>query len=204
MVSFTYNGTGGLGAFQMEKTYRLFDQPGETPPIWAVENTDLSLFDISPIWGLVDDEYLNFTGVQVLKSDHLYLPASKALMNPVPTFDTLASAVIPGLTLQSLYGSSSSLQTTGQRLTNLDYTGTQNTAILNKWAELGTAPESIANMLNLIYVDQMTQIAVGSKSLLNVTVAKTPGLWEAQILADRIKYDLRYAIPVSHRKNINH
>ena len=63
----------------MKKMYHLFDQPGEGPPVWAVENTNRTVFDISPIWGLVDNLYLNFSRVQSLEKSSIVSPSFKSL-----------------------------------------------------------------------------------------------------------------------------
>jgi len=60
-ASFSYNVTSSFGDIQIELNYRLFDQPGEQTPFWAVEKTDAAVSDINPIWGLVDPVYANFS-----------------------------------------------------------------------------------------------------------------------------------------------
>lgn len=193
-TSFSYNGTEGVENLQLTKTYRNYTGPGEVAPVWALEETNLNFSAVNPIWGIVDQSYLHSPGLQTRQSDHFYLPASMSLIIGNVS-DTVASAVLPGATLFNMY--STNVPAVYTQI--LDYSGSTNQAILNKWSALGRTPSGIADMMNLIFVDIMTQWAVGSKSLFDAN--KIPGnttsvLQNVQILSDKIQYDLLYAIPV--------
>jgi hypothetical protein len=193
-IGTTYNGTGGFENLLLDKTYRSFTGPGEVAPVWALEKPNLNFSEVNSIWGLVDEGYLDSPGLQTIQRDHFYLPASMSLIVGNVS-DTVASAVLPGTALFDLYTAGGSNVYTQ----SLDYTGITNQAILNKWVSLGGSPSGIAEMVNLIFVDTMTQWSVGSKSLLDANQAP-PGvmstLSNVEVLSDKIQYNMLYAIPV--------
>ena len=191
ITAFTYNGTGGLANLRLDKQYRNYSESAELPPVWAVEDLKMNVSDINPIWGIVDDEYLDSPGLQTLRSDHFYLPASESVLIGNIS-DTVASAVIPGAVLLSMYGINLDLPSP-------DYSGGGNQAILKKWVGAGETLRGVEGMINLVFVDMMSQMIVGSKSLLDVQKSATNaiGTSEVRILSSQIQYDLRYAIPIS-------
>lgn len=201
-VTFSVNGTDSLSGLNIDIDYSLSDQPTKELPIWGVEKTKLLVSEVEPIWGLVDRLYLDFQGLQTIESNYLYLPASSSMFGDpsfvVPTFDTLASAFVPGLVLNQLYSDPAAVTITGVPIQTLDYSGTTYPPIRAKWRQIGRSTENIASMLDLIYIDQMAQLVVGSKSLLDISAE---GVWEAEMLASRISYDIRYAIPVILHSN---
>jgi len=91
------------------------------------------------------------------------------LPNYQDTFDTLASAVLPGAVLTNVYQSGTNAITIGETTSpTLDYTGILYPPLMTKWKRVGNSTVGIANMLNLIWVDQLAQEVVGTKSLLNI------------------------------------
>lgn len=149
---------------------------------------NMSIRDAAPIWGIVDESYQNSVELQTVLGDVLYLPASNSLYTG-SVVDTISSATIPGAVLWRLYPAA---KFDGIIPLTLDYTGTTNYAIRNKWTELGASTKRIAMMIDLIYVDIMTQWIVGSKSVADINPNGV-----VQLLQPRIRYDLRFAIPVS-------
>jgi len=204
-VSFSYNGTGGLKSLVLEKTYRNSSQEGKQPPLWAVENSGMNISDINPLWGIVGEEYISSPALQTIQRDYLYLPASQSLFSS-SIGDTVASASIPGAVLISMYPTNGQTQGISPDIFNtvLDYSGLTNQALANKWKELGDSLDGIAEMINLVFVDIMTQWTVGSKSLLtanNLANDANSVLSSVAISGERIQYDILYAIPVRSIKS---
>jgi len=199
-VSFNYNGTGGLKGLVLDKMYKNSSQDGKQPPLWAIEYGGMKIGDINPLWGLVGDEYLNSPGLQTIRRDYLYLPASQSLATSY-FGDTVGSASIPGAVLSSMYPTNGQTQGVSLNIFNtvLDYAGLTNQAVANKWNELGDSLDGISEMVNLVFVDIMTQWTVGSKSMLTANhVAKGSILAPVTISGGKVEYDMLYAIPVSH------
>lgn len=102
-VSFLYNGTKGLAsleATQMElRTYT----SNATTPLWAVEDTGMSINDVAPFWGLVDDKFEHSPHMWTLRRDHLYLPAGSGFLGPIFRGTDSSSAAAPGTVLSMLY-----------------------------------------------------------------------------------------------------
>jgi len=198
-VSFSYNGTGGLKGLVLDKIYKNSSQDSQQPPLWAIEYQGMNITDINPLWGLVGDKYLNSTGLQTIRRDYLYLPASQSLATSY-FGDTVGSASIPGAVLSSMYPMNGQTQGVSLNIFNnvLDYAGLTNQAVANKWKELGNSLDGISEMVNLVFVDIMTQWTVGSKSMLTANqVAKGSVLSPVTISGGKVEYDMLYAIPVS-------
>lgn len=183
-ITFTYNGTGGLESLQLEKNYLNSTEPGRPveTPLWGVEKVEANISNANPLWGLIDDIHQNSSLLQTLRNDILYLPASSSLLSG-PAYDTIASATIPGAVLYLLYFSFAPFGLT------LDYSGQSDQAILNKWITLGGNLDGLAEMVNLVFVDMMTQLVVGSNSVL-------PAPLSIEVLENRVQYNLLYAILV--------
>jgi hypothetical protein len=199
-VTFSYNGTGGLKGLALDKTYRNSSLEGIPPPVWAIEYDGLNISDINPLWGIVGDQYIDSPGLQTIQRDYLYLPASQSLFAG-NLGDTVGAASIPGAALYSLYPDAIVSVEPPISVDNiLDYSGVSNIALANQWKILGISSDGIAEMVNLVFVDIMTQWTVSSKSLLtanDVTANNTSVLFTANVAGDKIEYDIPYAIPVS-------
>jgi hypothetical protein len=72
------------------------------------------------------------------------------------------------------------------------YSGAQNRKSLLKWRNLTASTSSMALIPNLIWTDQVANMLVGTKSLLN---AIPSGIYPVRMNHRRITYDFRYGIP---------
>ena len=192
-TTFTYNGTGDLSNLKVERRFLNSTEMGEQPPVWGLERTNLNYTEIDPLWGVIDEKHINSPTLHTLRRDYFYLPASRSCSAVSNISDTVASATVPAAVVGSLYEGRISLGA-------LDYTGSQNLAIFQKWADAGNTTDGVANMCNLVFVDMMTQLIVGSKSLLDANkVASTATSFASpvQIQSYQIQYQLLYAIPVN-------
>jgi hypothetical protein len=198
-VTFSYNGTGGLKDLLLEKTYLNSSQEGIPPPVWGVEYDVMNISDINPLWGIVGYQYIDSPGLQMIQRDYLYLPASQSLFAG-NLGDTVGAASIPGAALYSMYPDALvSLEPAISVDTILDYSGMTNLALANKWKSLGASLDGTAEMVNLVFVDIMTQWTVSSKSLLtakHVATNVTSVLYSVNVAGNKIEYDMLYAIPV--------
>src|SRR5437667_1172946 len=65
-VTFIYNGSGGLSSLIIEKSFRNSTSDRKRPPLWAVEDTNMTVLHLNPLWGVVHDNYENQTGIKTV------------------------------------------------------------------------------------------------------------------------------------------
>jgi hypothetical protein len=183
-TSFTYNGTGDLPNLQIRYSYLNTSEKSETTPVWALEDTKLNSSSGNALWGIVPKKYENYPGLQTIAQDSFWLPAGR----DGNRMDTVMSAAVHTEILSAMYNWDTS-----------NYTGCGNQAVMNKWRKLGKTPEGISAMIDLVYVDRMTQLIVGSKSMLLAFKSGADDInvpINVQIFNHRIEYNKLYAIPV--------
>lgn len=176
-------------------------------PLWAVEDTGMMIMDVSPLWAIVDDTYQDRPNIMTLRKDSLYLPAGAGFQAVLNDESAYASAMAPEVVLQMTYseaiGSSGDLSLEGFP----DYSGFSNYAMFLKWQQLAQSPETSPTILNLVWTDIMANYVIGTKSIIGTrsdsagNSVDTSGTSSGRPLVpvlrsfQKIKYDIRYAIP---------
>src|SRR5947207_4191146 len=68
-TDFTYDGSNCLSNLQVEKNAHQVPMP----QLWAIEKVNKSS---RPLWGIVDDRFLNAPEVETFRGNHIWLPAT--------------------------------------------------------------------------------------------------------------------------------
>jgi len=180
-VTFTYNGTGGLQNLHVETSYPKYFGKEETT-LWAVEDTQMKIAQIDPLWGVIGENYEHLAGLSTIRREYIWIPAG---MNTIEHGfqDTLISPGLSGGVLRHVYS----------KKLNKQYFGATDWRLLNAWNQIGSNGTGIADMINLMYVNQVAQFAVGSKSVLN---AKGQEHRPIQLFRNVVVYNPTYGIPV--------
>ncbi|KAH8812938.1 hypothetical protein F5884DRAFT_318929 [Xylogone sp. PMI_703] len=191
-VSFQINGTALVSNLVVTDIQPVTYPNNDTRPVWAVENTGLSIANVAPFWGLISSKYVSSKSLYTIQREHLYLPAGSGSLFGVDHGDGAAGAEAPAGALSQLYDSA---------LTDAvglpDYTGETNYPMFLKWKDLSRNKSTASTILNLIWTDMMANYVVGSKSHLsrNGTAPVSSAMVTATPFANTIKYNYLYAIP---------
>jgi hypothetical protein len=199
-VTFRFNNTDDLSGLSViavqEKTY-----PDEmSKPLWAVEQSNMSLQDGNPLWGLVTEESAKQVNVSTLRKESLYLPGFAGnSLGAMSSHQNLPSADFPAIALGATY-------TTGGLTSNakIDYSGGSNLALYRLWQERSRTAGTAANILNLIWTDIATNLVIGTKGLgtrdtalkkREETSSGSPETPQVTNYTRRIRYKYVYGIP---------
>ncbi|KAF8251516.1 hypothetical protein K440DRAFT_658621 [Wilcoxina mikolae CBS 423.85] len=201
-VDFSINGTTSLANLRIEKVSDKTYSSNSSIPLWAVENPNRTLADVTPLWGIVDNRFEGTPGFDFIRAEKFWLPATYPSLTITGSVDSIAGKNIFGAALNSVYtdlSSSSSLVP--------DYSGQQDFAMFTAWQRLTRAPTTAKLMINLIITDLLAAATVGTKSALDSTKPRadtlaveavttgTPATIMVTKYRKMIQYDPRYAIP---------
>ncbi|PGH01330.1 hypothetical protein AJ80_09020 [Polytolypa hystricis UAMH7299] len=182
-----------------DKTY-----PSDTDmPLWAIEKSNLTFSDYSPLWGIVDNRHEDSSNLHTRRKRDLWLPGGNNYKYGRLLSQTL-DALPAGAHLAAL-ASAYGVDAMDGGLTS-GYSGKNDFALNVKWRDLTWSADSTPNIINLIWTDIMANFIVGTKSRLNASPsndlrkrdtssAPNAAKGSAQLLERRIVYDMRYAIP---------
>ncbi|KAF9441831.1 hypothetical protein P691DRAFT_714884 [Macrolepiota fuliginosa MF-IS2] len=148
--------------------------------LWAMEKTNLSIYEINILWGPVDDRYENDSSLRTIWAEGLYLPASPYERPALPPG-------LPSAGHGTIWGQVYPPSGAGYTFST-DYSGRSDFAITSKLQSLvAQDPENgNAQIRNLMWTDIMANNFIGTQT--NNT------LWVAEYRKS-IQYDLRFAIP---------
>lgn len=169
-IEFSFNGTSTLDSLHITR------RNTNTPVLWAVDNTNLTLASISLFWGRVADSYENDTSLSTIRSEMFYLPASfwggANDGNPSTMPTALLRSALTSLTLND----------------GTDYSAISNYALLVKWQSLidDDPINGPTQIINMIWTDMMANNLVGTSS--TTTLRAAP-------YVPSVDYDYRYGIP---------
>ncbi|KAF9013149.1 hypothetical protein BDQ17DRAFT_1321040 [Cyathus striatus] len=175
-VDYSLNGTTELSNLHVTRS------PLDQPVLWAVEKTDMNITDIAIYWGRVADSYESDPSLTTVRATELYVPASVSDIANILT-DGQAETV-PAMAWSHVYGE---LMATDSLL---DYSGSTNAALLNKYQTIISADpaQGIARINNLIWTDAVVNNLLSSDTSTVLTVAE---------YHPSISYDLKYGIPLA-------
>ncbi|KAF9469427.1 hypothetical protein BDZ94DRAFT_1231777 [Collybia nuda] len=172
-VTFTINSTRDLRDLQITRKI------SNTSVLWAVEKTDLMIRDVDLFWGHVVDKYESDPSLWTIRSNALYVPAGGS--DSWGVTGAGQPSTVPAAAWAKVYALSS--------LSDFDYSGKTNFALLTKWQSLlAKNPETgNAQIRNLIWTDMVANSLVGTETHSTLVAAS---------LEPSVTYDLRYAIPL--------
>ncbi|KAF3402651.1 hypothetical protein DPV78_004825 [Talaromyces pinophilus] len=160
-VSFRFNGSDDFSGLTVTEIEDKVYADDDHKPLWSVEQTNLTLNDVSPLWGLVTNSGQGNISLSTVRKESLYLPGYTGWssgFSAIPGFQNL-----PGLDFYvSAIGTALNLQ--GDQLGVFDYTGRTNNALLRKWQELSKSAATASRVLNLIWTAAANAV-VGTKTL---------------------------------------
>ncbi len=139
-------------------------------PLWGVEDANMRIDNVDPLWGLLDPSWKNSVNLSVVRAERLYLPAGRALNEEVSLFfrgddgsDFVPAITGPAKAWAGVYRSFV-LNDGG-----VNYSGKGGLALYNKWDKLSQTAEGAALILNLIFTDYAANVLVGTRSQLTST-----------------------------------
>lgn len=214
-VSFRINGTNSLINLDVTNMKPRTYSSHASLPLWAIENTEMSIEDVAPFWGIVDDKYESWPHLWTSRKDHLYLPVgSDPYSVGLSSISAAASAHAPHAALQEVYNdkakfSMEDYNTPDDSLFNWfpDYSGRTDYRLFSKWQELSRSSDTAPIIVNLIWTDIMTNYVLGTKSTLssgngfandsvNLTEKNNKGpMIRVLRYRRKVQYDWRYGIP---------
>jgi hypothetical protein len=163
-VDFKFNGTGLAGLTVVNITDKQYESR-ESWPTWGIEIGGERLREYSPLWGIIDPtKQTRFdANMSLVQKPDFFIPGL------VPT-DGLASVSgaqnLPGVDFFTNALSVAYTIGIGSSDTFMDYSGSNNLGLYNKWANLSQTPEGAARIINLLWTDVSANSVVGTKSWL--------------------------------------
>ncbi|EAU37990.1 predicted protein [Aspergillus terreus NIH2624] len=195
-VEFKAQGTRLRDAQVVSITDKVYDN-NSPAPLWGVENLQLNLSDVRPLWGLVAEDRANQPNLATVRKSHLYLPGYTTALGGYTPSDNMPGASFHGVALSRAY----SIGSTSMYNDDMgDYTGRTNVALFTRMQELSRTPDTAAHILNLFFTDITSNLIVGTRSLLgSPRDAGYDGAGtvnsNAAPLVKRVKFDYLYGIP---------
>ena len=204
-VSFQINGTNSLTNLQVTSMKPRIYSSHASLPLWAVEDTGLTIGDVGPFWAIVDDKYEYSPHLWTSRKEHLYLPAGAGTFSwDLTSNSASASTQAPQAALNAVYRNFAEMRSD---IHLPDYSGFTNYPLFLKWQDLSQSPDTAPAIINLIWTDIMANYVVCTRSTLNAgntfadnlvnstaRDAKGPMIRVLRFRR-RIQYDLRYGIP---------
>jgi hypothetical protein len=163
-------------------------------PLWAVEESGMTYAEMTPIWGLVADEYEILPSIRTIRKESLWLPGYPPL-GAVDGAENLAGIGFSDSALNAAY------RIPWGSYYGQDYSGRRNGRMLAKWEELSRTTNGTAKILNLVWTDLSANSVVGTKSVLGSgRPSQDPASQKATMItickfARQVRCDILYAIP---------
>lgn len=206
-VTFQFNGSDALTGLHVtgirEKSYN----NERSKPLWGVENTDVPLSELQPLWGLVSNGSLGNATLSLLRKESLYLPGYPGRftmgVSESPSADNVPGSWFHVAALASLFDIQKGASD------HADYTGKSNYALYRRWQEATRTPERASEVLNLVWTDIAANSVVGTRGMhsTGTQTGLVPSENEDEAVrgsvadiritnyARRIRYHLKYGIP---------
>ena len=158
-VTFQFNGSDDLSGLKVTQISDKVYPDGSFMPLWAVENTNLSMGDVAPLWGLVTPDIASQMNISSVRQEELWLPGSAGFLYTSPKYQNLPGVNFYVDVLGTMYDS-------GYRAF-FDYSGASSYALLHQWQQLTRTSPGSAHMMNLIWTDLAANYVLGTRSLLS-------------------------------------
>ena len=199
-VAFQFNSTNDLSGLTVLSIDDKVYSDEASKPLWAVENSNMTLKEGNPLWGIVTPEAATKLNLSTVQKEHLYLPGYNGpLSGSLTSHQNVPGADFPSKALGGAYaieGSTINRQT--------DYSGQMNLAMYRLWQEYSRSAPTSAKIINLIWTDIAANLVTGTKGLQADAQAKSkrdgtsssgPKTPQITSYTRRIKYKYAYGIP---------
>ncbi|KAH8692249.1 hypothetical protein BGW36DRAFT_348467 [Talaromyces proteolyticus] len=186
-INFLANGTSDVSQLHVTSITDKVYTDNSSMPMWAIENSNWTIEDVAPVWGMVDKRFENTTGFDTLRAEQFYLPATsnKAVSGLGSATDSLAQARAFQEALYSIYPY--------QGAGNNFFSGSDNLALSRVWSELSSSPITAATIIDLIWTQIVATATVGIKTV--TTDSSNNNGRSATPYVHGIAYHWPYAIP---------
>lgn len=195
-ASFSLNGTATLESITIQRVTQKRYAAESGYPLWAFEDWWYPGSEgaiTGPLWGIVDGAYAGTPGYNFSRAPHLYVPFGRNTFgwSGSDGLDILAGVSLPENILSGV------MNTIFHPVSDFDdklprYAGTDNLLLRKRWDNLSQTAAGAANILRLVWTDNMASAVVGTK-LPQSSFAD--GSWKVTVYTRIISYDIRYAIP---------
>lgn len=200
-VSFRFNGSDDLSGLTVTSLTDKVYTNDSSKPLWGVEDTQMALADVKPLWGLVASHSHGSVNLSTLQKESLWVPGYAGLSDGP---STSGYQNLPGVDFHS--DALAAAYTVGDpSIGMLDYSGQSNLALYRLWQDLSRTPTTAAKILNLIWTDVAANSVVGTKSMEahheakrkrdNNVAASDPNTVPVIVYHRQIQYHLPYGIP---------
>lgn len=195
-VHFRFNETDDLSGVSVTGLANKEYPDESSKPLWGVEHTNMSVFDVSALWGLVSSPNQGNVSIDTLRDESLYLPGYAGQGIVVPS----ATENLPGIHFHT--NAMAAAYSIGEDLA-VDYTGKSSLAMFRRWKDYSSDPGTANRILDLVWTDWAANTVVGSRGLHDDkgTVEKRAAptgkdnLYPVTVFSRRLRYHVPYGIP---------
>lgn len=166
-VTFQLNGTNTLDNLVIQSVQEVTYPSEADLPIWAMENTNRTISEVSPFWGMISQDAANTANVTTVRQAAFRLPASSTSvfggLALASADDAIAGAKAPLAAIQDIFqaGDYNKFIPGAQ-----DYTGSNNYLLYRQWQKLLADPATAGRVVDLIWTDLMANYLVSARSTL--------------------------------------
>ncbi|KAL1836748.1 hypothetical protein VTJ49DRAFT_4707 [Mycothermus thermophilus] len=163
-------------------------------PVWGVENTNLTVEEIRPLWGIVSKAYTSEPRLSTVQQPYLYLPGRRDEMESPSNFN------LPGLQFHTNIVSGIITGGVNDFARNkVDYTGLHRVALLKRWRELSNKTETAGKIIDLLWTDMAQSAVAGARGVLGHQNMQPEHAVRIEVapLELKIKFDWRFSVPAA-------
>ncbi|KAF4829749.1 hypothetical protein CGCTS75_v006389 [Colletotrichum tropicale] len=202
-VTFTVNGTDGLNSLKVTSIEpKHYDSP-EDYPLWATENSGLTMDGIMPIWGIISPEYASRPNISTVRKPEFHLPGKYGTLSISSLENTfgLTRYNIPGSdfpsSIMKLLFTDSLSDGAFDQAWPFDLAGVSNIPIFERWQALSPDADRVSDIIKLLWTDLAASAVVGTKGTLGSgnNVADEAARIHVSPFGRRIKYHVLFGIP---------
>lgn len=135
-------------------------------PVWGVENSQLPLRDVSPLWGLVSPSYASHPLIKTLRQPSIYLSGYSGNTDTGGFNGVAMGSNIPGTQFPMGAMRAMTENEIDPTFVVADYTGSTSLSMLQRWRNYSATPQTAHVIPNLIWTDLATSAVAGSRGVL--------------------------------------
>lgn len=162
-VYFRFNGSEDLSGVAVTDIQDKVYADDAHKPLWGVEQTNLTLSDVSPLWGLISSSYNGNISLSTVRKESLYLPGYSGWSPEVPTSPSFQN--LPGTSFYNAAIGTALNIGFSSGFGVADYSGQTNSAMLRQWQDLSQSAATSARILNLVWTDVAANAVIGTRTL---------------------------------------
>ncbi|KZL87229.1 hypothetical protein CI238_10878 [Colletotrichum incanum] len=204
-VGFSVNGTDGLDSLKVTSINpKNYTDPVDAP-LWALEDSGLSMDGISAVWGIISPEYATRPNISTVRQPVFHLPgysdsiggATLGGPNGIMRYNIPGSDFASDV-METIFGGSTSDGGAMSSSWPFDLAGAANMPVFKRWQALSHDSERVSEVIKLVWTDVAASAVVGNKGVLgsgNNGVADESVTITVQPVGKRIKFRWAFGIP---------